>query len=136
MRKQQERTEKRLRIMKECISSTTEKKEAIRKFIEDSPCHISTAEDYYKWVVEGQPSKRITNRVLRTKYKIANEPTCYFCEKVKEETHHFDYLNDKTIALCKSCHGKAHWLFERYHRSISEKDNQLMKIKKILFESK
>ncbi len=128
----QERTQIKIAIMKECIERHTFKSEVIREFIQLAGCHLSTAEDYFLLVKRGYPSKRITNAGLRRETKKANSKICYFCGKAVEENHHYDYLNDKTVSLCQSCHKKVHWLFERYSKIIQIKDTQLMGIKSIL----
>jgi len=128
-----EKSLEKVDLMKECIHQTKYRTEAVDLFIEKTGMHRSTAYDYYLLSTTGKPSKRITNSQLRTETKRASSGNCYFCNNPSKEGHHYDYLKDKTVSLCQSCHRKVHFIFESYHTAIVDKDRTLIQIKKLIF---
>lgn len=127
------KAEEKIELMKGFIQQTKYREDAVKLFIKNTGMHISTAYDYYLLATTGIPSKRITNSKLRAAQTRASSKNCYFCGNKSEEGHHYDYLKDKKVSLCQSCHGRVHFIFESYHNAIVEKDKMLMQIKQIIF---
>lgn len=76
-------------------------------------------------------------------YKI-NSKQCYFCGNKKDNIfHHVSYNPEVVVRLCRSCHGKIHFLQKKDHEANIKKDSYIKKVhdsledlNKILFPKK
>lgn len=133
MRRENPAKKNNINLMKECITRAKTKKEIMKLFSEKTMFNKSTVYDYYNLVVEGYDrfeKKRIANISFRNNLK---KKCCYLCGDINQiRAHHIDYLRNKAVGLCDSCHNKVHTLFKKYHKAIKEKDILLIKVRNII----